>query len=143
MFRCVTIDAEVKGYKVYLHFNSLNPQKAAGRNLGRYAATGRFLDLTKTSFKYGNKPKEVFDKLVKEGKFDGYSEVSADVPRGSAPQQLRGTEQIDFNWRGKYRTLPSDMEQTGRGTMGSGAERRGTGFERTQKNATEAQVGER
>ena len=49
-------DLRQKGYKVYVHMADINPNVAAGRNLRRFAETGRFVDLEATSFKYGNKP---------------------------------------------------------------------------------------
>ncbi|MBR5993137.1 MAG: zeta toxin family protein [Lachnospiraceae bacterium] len=88
-----------EGYSVYVHFNDLDPAKAAGRNLRRFAKTGRFVDLDHTSFDYGNKPTGVFDQLVKEGDIDGYTKVSNDVPEGQYPRQLYGTEIISFDWR--------------------------------------------
>lgn len=88
-----------QGYSVYVHFNDLDPAKAAGRNLRRFAKTGRFVDLDYTSFDYGNKPTGVFDQLVKEGDIDGYTKVSNDVPEGQYPKQLYGTEVISFDWR--------------------------------------------
>lgn len=64
-----------KGYKVYVHMADINPNVAAGRNLKRFATTGRFVDLVATSFSYGDKPHEVFERVKKEGVADGYSRV--------------------------------------------------------------------
>ena len=58
-------DLRQKGYKVYVHMADINPNVAAGRNLRRFAETGRFVDLKATSFKYGNKPREVFERVKK------------------------------------------------------------------------------
>lgn len=111
-----------EGYEVYLHFNDLDPNKAAARNLRRFASQGRFLDLDTTSFKYGNEPSNIFEKLVREGKADGYTRVSNDVRMGEYPVQLKGTESISFDWGhdrpsgGKYSEelgqIPSPGEAT-------------------------------
>jgi len=112
---------KAEGYSVNVHFNDLNPNKAAGRNMRRLATQGRFLDLETTSFKYGNKPSEVFDRLVKEGDIDGYTKVSNDVRIGENPVQLGGTEDISFDWGNNGQ---------GRGTGTGNFEK---GFEGTQE----------
>lgn len=86
------------GYDVHLHLNDLDPNKAAGRNLRRFASDGRFVDLQSTSFKYQNKPAQVYDTLKKWRKINGYSKVSNDVKFGEKPIQLEGTETISFDW---------------------------------------------
>ncbi len=91
------------GYEVHVHMNDLDPNKAAGRNMQRLAVDGRFLDLQKTSYKYGNEPNNVFNRLVKEGNIDGYTKVSNDVRKGENPVQLAGTEDIDFEWKNTSR----------------------------------------
>jgi len=97
---------KAKGYKVYLHYNDLDQWKAAGRNLGRFASKGRFLDLRVTSFVYGDGPKLTFEALIqKEGLFDGYTEVNADTARGDDPELRRGTEKLNFSWRADSRRL--------------------------------------
>lgn len=53
------------GYTCYVHLNDLNPYKAMGRNLQRFATRGKFVDLDATSFRYGNGPREVFDDYVR------------------------------------------------------------------------------
>lgn len=91
------------GYSVNIHLCELNPNKAAGRNLRRFATTGRFVDLEATSFKYQNKPTEVYEQLVKEGNIDGHTRTSNDVGYGELPIQREGTETIPYNWRNDRR----------------------------------------
>ena len=102
-----------KGYKVYVHMADINPNVAAGRNLRRFAETGRFVDLTATSFKYGNKPREVFERVKKEGIADGYSRIDTTVFPG---RQVEGTEDISYD-RGDLRErrggVLADVEEPG------------------------------
>lgn len=86
-------------YEVHLHLNDLAAPKAAARNMRRFASQGRFLDLDSTSFKYGDKPRDVYEQLKKEGVANGYTKVSNDVRIGESPVQLEGTEVIPFDWR--------------------------------------------
>lgn len=97
-----------EGYSVHIHLVEVNPNKAAGRNLKRFATTGRFVDLEVTSFKYGNKPTEVYEQLVKEGNIDGYTKYSNDVEIGEQPIKLEGTEDISYNWRNDRRSGSND-----------------------------------
>lgn len=89
------MDFKTQGYSVYLHLNKLPMNKSLGRMLNRFLTDGRFLDPI-ISFKYQNKPTEVFDRIIKtKGEFlDGYSEYSNDVERGQDPIFIRGTENI-------------------------------------------------
>lgn len=110
-----------KGYKVYVHMADIDPNVAAGRNLRRFAETGRFVDLEATSFKYGNKPREVFEKVKKEGVSDGYSRIDTTVFPG---KQVEGTEDISYDrgdlreGRGRVlqRTYAIQGRESGRGT---------------------------
>ena len=112
-----------KGYQVYVHMADINPNVAAGRNLRRFAETGRFVDLEATSFKYGNKPREVFERVKKEGVADGYSRIDTTVFPG---RQVEGTEDISHD-RGDLRKrrgsgIPGVYEKNGRaGSRGSAA----------------------
>ncbi|MBQ9565181.1 MAG: zeta toxin family protein [Synergistaceae bacterium] len=83
-----------KGYKVYVHIADINPNVAAGRNLKRFATTGRFVDLVVTSFSYGNKPLEVFERVKKEGVADGYSRIDNSVFPG---RWVEGTEDLSHD----------------------------------------------
>ncbi|MBQ7263466.1 MAG: zeta toxin family protein, partial [Synergistaceae bacterium] len=80
-----------KGYTVHIHMADIDPNIAAGRNMRRFAETGRFVDLAVTSFKYGNKPREVFEKVKKEGISDGYSRVDTTIFPG---QRVEWTEDL-------------------------------------------------
>ena len=80
-----------KGYTVHIHMADIDPNIAAGRNMRRFAETGRFVDLAVTSFKYGNKPREVFEKVKKEGVSDGYSRVDTTIFPG---QRVEWTEDL-------------------------------------------------
>ena len=84
------------GYKVYVHMADVDPNVAAGRNLRRFAETGRFVDLASTSFKYGNKPLEVFERVKKEGTADDYSKIDTTVFHG---RQVEGTEDLSHDRR--------------------------------------------
>lgn len=57
--------AAESGYDVHVHLNDLDPNKAAGRVLSRFATDGRFVDLDITSFQYGNGPSETFDEYIR------------------------------------------------------------------------------
>ena len=129
-------DLRQKGYKVYIHMADINPNVAAGRNLRRFAETGRFVDLEATSFKYGNEPLAVFERVKKEGIADGYNRIDTTVFPG---RQVEGTEDISHD-RGdlrerRGRVLGEDpgnqsRESTQAGAAGStaaglGAERAG------------------
>ena len=107
-------DLHQKGYKVYVHMADINPNVAAGRNLRRFAETGRFVDLEATSFKYGNKPREVFERVKKEGIADGYSRIDTTVFPG---RQVEGTEDISHD-RG-------DLREGRRSVLGSSATEKG------------------
>ncbi len=96
-----------KGYKVYVHMADINPNVAAGRNLRRFAETGRFVDLEATSFKYGNKPREVFERVKKKGIADGYSRIDTTVFPG---RQVEGTEDISHD-RGDLRERRGGVPQ--------------------------------
>jgi len=112
-----------KGYQVYVHMADINPNVAAGRNLRRFAETGRFVDLGATSFKYGNEPLAVFERVKKEGIADGYSRIDTTVFPG---RQVEGTEDISHD-RGDLRKrrgsgIPGVYEKNGRaGSRGSTA----------------------
>ena len=107
-------DLRQKGYKVYVHMADINPNVAAGRNLRRFAETGRFVDLEVTSFKYGNKPREVFERVKKEGVSDGYSRIDTTVFPG---RQVEGTEDISHDRRG--------LRRGRKGVLGSSASEKG------------------
>ena len=107
-------DLHQKGYKVYVHMADINPNVAAGRNLRRFAETGRFVDLAATSFKYGNKPREVFERIKKEGIADGYSRIDTTVFPG---KQVEGTEDISHD-RG-------DLREGRRSVLGGSATEKG------------------
>ena len=125
-----------KGYKVYVHMADINPNVAAGRNLRRFAETGRFVDLAATSFKYGNKPREVFERVKKEGIADGYSRIDTTVFPG---RQVEGTEDISHD-RGDLRErrgrslsdvhAPGEGESSQTGAAGGGGAAAGLGAER-------------
>ena len=115
-------DLRQKGYKVYIHMADINPNVAAGRNLRRFAETGRFVDLEATSFKYGNEPREVFERVKKEGIADGYSRIDTTAFPG---RQVEGTEDISHD-RGdlrerRGRVLGEDPGNQGRESSQTGA----------------------
>ena len=120
-----------EGYSVYIHFNDLNPAKAAGRNLRRYATATRFVDLVATSFNYGNRPAETFERLVKEGGVDGYSKLSNDVAINEPPIQLEGTEDISSLIRNYRESRGTGTGDTG---VGTGKVESGTRLEENSNN---------
>ena len=122
---------DVYGYDVHLHLNDLDSAKAAARNMRRFASQGRFVDLDSTSFDYGDKPREVYEQLKKEGVANGYTKVSNDVRIGENPVQTEGTEVIPFDWRNNGqsgRTGVADIT-SGSGKISS-TEGVGTGYDR-------------
>lgn len=122
------------GYSVNIHLCELDPNKAAGRNLRRFATTGRFVDLEATSFKYQNKPTEVYEQLVKEGNIDGHTRTSNDVGYGELPIQREGTETIPYNWRNDRRGGGDDGRKGAKTSGGKQEEPAGL-VERTPRNA--------
>lgn len=109
------------GYEVHVHLADLNENKAAGRNLRRYATQNRFINLVDTSFEYGDKPRKVYEQLKKEGLADGYTKVSNDVRMGELPVQLEGDENIPFDWRNNgqsRRTGITDIGEENGGNVG-------------------------
>ena len=111
-----------KGYQVYVHMADINPNVAAGRNLRRFAETGRFVDLEATSFKYGNKPREVFERVKKEGVADGYSRIDTTVFPG---RQVEGTEDISHD-RGDLREGRGGIPSGTLGVQGRESSQTGT-----------------
>lgn len=121
-------DLHQKGYKVYVHMADINPNVAAGRNLRRFAETGRFVDLAATSFKYGNKPREVFERVKKEGVSDGYSRIDTTVFPG---RRVEGTEDISHDRgdlrEGRRSVLGGSATEKGRESSQAGAAGGGRG----------------
>ena len=68
------------------------------------------MDLASTSFKYGNKPLEVFERVKKEGITDGYSRIDTTVFPG---RQVEGTEDLSHDRR--------DLPEGRGGILGEGS----------------------
>lgn len=79
--------AKKQGYKVYIHYNDLNQNKALGRMLTRFLETGRFISPDLIT-KYGNSIENTYQTLKKSGIIDGYSKWSNDVPLGHRPKLI-------------------------------------------------------
>lgn len=81
------INAKSQGYKVYVHFNDLNKNKALGRMINRFLETGRFINPDLIT-KYGNSIEDTYQTLKKSDIIDGYSKWSNDVPLGYRPKLI-------------------------------------------------------
>lgn len=77
-------DAKKAGYKVYVHYNELDRNKALGRMLERFLTTGRYLkpDLITG---VGDNIGDTYRQLKKSGLLDGFSKWNNDVPFGERP----------------------------------------------------------
>lgn len=79
--------AKNKGYKVYLHLNDLDQNKALGRMINRFLETGRFINPDLIT-KYGNSINDTYTALKNSNIIDGYSKWSNDVPLGYRPKLI-------------------------------------------------------
>lgn len=81
------LDAKKQGYKVYVHLNDLDKNKALGRMINRFLETGRFINPDLIT-KYGNSIENTYQTLKNSNIIDGYSKWSNDVPLGYRPKLL-------------------------------------------------------
>lgn len=80
-------EAKRQGYKVYVHFNDLNQNKALGRMMKRFLETGRFIN-PKLITRYGNSIENTYQALKNSSLIDGFSKWSNDVPLGHRPKLI-------------------------------------------------------
>lgn len=81
------LNVKEKGYKVYVHFNDLDKNKALGRMINRFLETGRFINPDLIT-KYGNSIEDTYQTLKKDNIIDGFSKWSNDVPLGYRPKLI-------------------------------------------------------
>lgn len=81
------IEAKNHDYKVYIHFNDHDKNKALGRMINRFLETGRFIK-PELITKYGNSIENTYQTLKSSSIIDGYSKWSNDVPLGHRPQLI-------------------------------------------------------
>lgn len=76
--------AKSAGYKVYIHYNELDRNKALGRMMERFLTTGRYLkpDLITG---VGESIGDTYRQLKKSGIIDGFTKWNNDVPFGERP----------------------------------------------------------
>lgn len=76
--------AKRAGYKVYVHYNELDRNKALGRMMERFLTTGRYLkpDLITG---VGENIGDTYRQLKKSGIIDGFTKWNNDVPFGERP----------------------------------------------------------
>ena len=72
------LNAKEKGYKVYVHLNDLDKNKALGRMINRFLETGRFINPDLIT-KYGNSIEDTYQTLKKGNIIDGFSKWSTAV----------------------------------------------------------------
>ncbi len=77
-------DAKRAGYKVYVHYNELDRNKALGRMLERFLTTGRYLK-PELITSVGDNIGETYKQLKKSGLIDGFTKWNNDVPFGERP----------------------------------------------------------
>ena len=102
--------AKRNGYKVYVHFNELDRNKAMGRMLERYLNTGRFLKPDLIT-KYGDSISDTYRELKKSNLRDGYSKWNNDVPLGERPKLIEYSGSCkDFCRNNKQKTYAENRE---------------------------------
>ncbi len=79
--------AKQKGYKVYVHYNELDRNKALGRMLERFLTTGRYLK-PELITGVGDNIGETYKQLKKSGLIDGFTKWNNDVPFGERPKAI-------------------------------------------------------
>lgn len=77
-------NAKRAGYKVYVHYNELDRNKALGRMLERFLTTGRYLS-PNLIVNHGDDISDTYRQLKKSGLLDGFSKWNNDVPFGERP----------------------------------------------------------
>ncbi len=88
--------AKSDGYKVYVHMNELNRNKALGRMISRFLETGRFLK-PELITKYGDSIDNTYKELRQSPMIDGYSKWNNDVPLGHRPKLIEYSPScVDF-----------------------------------------------
>ena len=85
------LDAKKQGYKVYVHLNDLDKNKALGRMITRFLETGRFINPDLIT-KYGNSIENTYQTLKNSDIIDGFSKWSNDVPLGYRPKLIECSE---------------------------------------------------
>lgn len=90
----IICDFKNLNYDIFLHLNELPMYKALGRAIKRYVETGRYVPF-EIIYEYGNKPTQVFEKIVKENEvlLSGYTERQTS-------EFKRRDKQQNFNERG-------------------------------------------
>lgn len=83
--KAVISAAKNNGYKVFIHYNELDRNKALGRMLERFLTTGRFLEPNLIT-KYGDSIDNTYREIKKSGMVDGFSHWNNDVPFGERPK---------------------------------------------------------
>ena len=86
--------AKEQGYKVYLHFNDLDKNKALGRMINRFLETGRFIQ-PELITKYGNSIENTYQTLKNSPLIDGYSKWNNDVPLGCRPKLVEYSQSCE------------------------------------------------
>lgn len=76
--------AKSYGYSCHLHLNEISKETAMIRAMERFRKTGRFVSPTYI-LEVGDKPKENYEKLKLEKKFESYSRWSNEVAFGTKP----------------------------------------------------------
>lgn len=82
--KTVIDEAKKFGYKVYLHYNELDRNKALGRMFERFLTTGRYLS-PNLIVNHGDDISDTYRQLKKSGLLDGFSKWNNDVPFGERP----------------------------------------------------------
>ncbi len=81
--------AKQAGYKVYVHYNELDRNKALGRMLERFLTTGRYLKpelITGVGDKIGDTYRQLKD--MENPRLDGFTKWNNDVPFGERPKAI-------------------------------------------------------
>lgn len=84
----IVLTLKEQGYDVNVHYNHLDPDKAAGRAVSRFNETGRFVDPDYVVNQIGLKPKATYDIIKGNENITEYTHYDNDVAYGEKPKLI-------------------------------------------------------
>lgn len=102
--------AKQKGYKVFVHYNELDRNKALGRMLERFLTTGRFLK-PELITKYDDKIDKTYRELRNSDLIDGFSKWNNDVPFGKPPKLVEYSSSCGDFCEKRLRDFQENLEE--------------------------------
>lgn len=83
-----------EGYDVNVHLADIPTEESTKRVIRRFGREGRTVPLSYVQ-SIGDRPKRVFNQIVKQGKINDYSHYDTSIPKGQEPKLVRaGTNRI-------------------------------------------------